>query len=145
MRGIFISAVASVILAGPALAASPMGQLREIDGKVYVNQGEGFVPARGNVELFQGDRVMVGENASATINYYVADCDFMLSASSMTTIPGKAPCTGGSQTSTEGLVFPSGSPSAGGLVVTGIGVVGMGTLGIVAGTNDEKPDTGQSP
>lgn len=122
-----------------------MGQLKEIDGKVYVNHGEGFVPARGSVELFQGDRVMVGENASATINYYVADCDFMLSASSMTTIPAKPPCTGGSQTSTEGLVFPSASASAGGLAVTGLGVAGMTAFGIVAGTNEPNPDNGQSP
>lgn len=146
MRGFFVAVVASVMMAGPVLAASPMGQLKDIDGKVYVNRGEGFVPARGNTELFQGDRVMVGENGSATINYYLADCDVMLSASSMTSISTKAPCKGSGQATTEGLTTSGGSISTGGMIVTGLGVGGMIALGAVAASNDdEDEDEGQSP
>ncbi len=146
MRGFFVAVMASVMMAGPTLAASPMGQLKDIDGKVYVNRGEGFVPARGNTELFQGDRVMVGENGSATINYYLADCDVMLSASSMTSISAKAPCKGGGQAATEGLTTSGGSFSTGGMVVTGLGVGGMIALGAVAASSEDKDeDEGQSP
>lgn len=147
MRGFLVSVMACIMVAGPALAASPMGQLKDIDGKVYVNRGDGFVPARDITELFQGDRVMVSESGSATINYYLADCDVMLSASSMTTIAAKAPCMGGSQNSTQGLTSSGGSISAGGLAVVGTGVVGMTALGIMASDNDSKNDSdnGQSP
>lgn len=148
MRGFLVSVVVSVVLAVPALAAGPMGQLKDIDGKVYVNRGEGFVPARDITELFQGDRVMVGEGGSATVNYYLADCDVMLSASSMTTIAAKAPCKGGSQTSTQGLNSSDGSISTGGMFVVGTGVVGMTALGIIASDNDsnnDDDDVGQSP
>lgn len=148
MRGFLCVLVAGVLLAGPAFAASPMGQLKGIDGKVYVNRGKGFVQARDNTELFQGDRVMVGENGSASINYYLAECDVMLTASSMTTVAAEAPCKDGSTTSTQGLTF---SESTLGPLVVGAGVLTMGVLGFEAGSSNsnrdqnQDDDEGQSP
>lgn len=148
MRDFTAVLVAGLLLAGPALAASPMGQLKEIDGKVYVNRGKGFVLAQGDIELFQGDRVMVGEKSSASINYYLADCDVMLTSSSMTTISAKAPCKGGgSTTSTYGqIVGESGFP--GGPVVVGLGLTAMsvgGVLSVTGGDENRDNDQGQSP
>lgn len=144
MRGFLVVFSAGVLLAGPALAATPMGQLKDVDGKVYVNRGKGFVQAQGNTELFQGDRVMVGEKGAATVNYYLAECDVMLTSSSMTTIPAKAPCKGGATTSTEGLSF---GESAGGPIVVGLGTVTMGALGVsvATGESNRDQDQGQSP
>lgn len=150
MRGFSVALVAGVLLAGPALAASPMGQLKDVDGKVYVNRGKGFVQARGDTELYQGDRVMVGEKASASINYYLAECDVMLTASSMTTVAAKAPCKGGSTTSTStyGQTVGGGGFS-GGPIVVGAGIITMGALGIAVATGDsdrdQDQDQGQSP
>lgn len=148
MRVLSIAMLAGVLLAGPALAASPMGQLKDIDGKVYVNRGKGFVQAQGPTELFRGDRVMVGEKGSASINYYLAECDVMLTASSMTTVSAKAPCKGGSGTSAEGLSASDGGGLGAGPFVVGAGLVTMGTLGVVVATgsdNNNNNDNGQSP
>lgn len=151
MRGFSVALVAGILLAGPAFAASPMGQLKDIDGKVYVNRGKGFVQARDNTELFQGDRVMVGEKGSASINYYLAECDVMLTSSSMTTVAGKAPCKGGSTTSTFGQTADEGGLSTGGAIVLGAGALTMTGLGIAIATDDsnrgddDDDDVGQSP
>ncbi len=99
MRGFSVGLVAGLFLVGPVLAASPVGQLKDIDGTVYVSRGKGFEPARGTTELFQGDRVMVGEKGSATVSYHLAECDVKLGAVSMTTIAEKAPCEGESPAS----------------------------------------------
>jgi hypothetical protein len=151
MRGFSVALVMGVLLAGPALAASPMGQLKDVDGKVYVNRGKGFVLARGDTELYQGDRVMVGEKGSATVNYYLAECDVMLTASSMTTIAGKAPCKGGSTSSSYGQTVggEGGVITAGGAVVVGLGVAGSIGAGVLSPTGsdetDNADDVGQSP
>jgi hypothetical protein len=160
MRGLSVALVAGVLLASPALAASPIGQLKDIDGKVYVNRGKGFVPARENTELFQGDRVMVGENGSASVNYYLAKCEVMLTASSMTTMAGKAPCKGGrsiapaadmdpyhDQTSYGQIADGDSGFSSGGAVVVGLGLATMATTAIIVATDDDDRDRddGQSP
>ncbi len=150
MRGFSIALIASFLVAGPVLAASPIGQLKDVDGKVYVNRGKGFVLAKGNTELFQGDRVMIGEKSSASINYYLADCDVMLTSSSMTTVSAKAPCKGGGSTSsTYGL---NGDGGGGGISAGGAVVVGAGTIATIAGgvlsttgSDENDNDQGQSP
>jgi hypothetical protein len=149
MRGFSIALIASFLVAGPVLAASPMGQLKDVDGKVYVNRGKGFVLAKGNTELFQGDRVMVGEKSSASINYYLADCDVMLTSSSMTTVSAKPPCKGGgATTSTYGQTVGEEVTLTGGAIVAGGGVIAAGVGGVLATTgSDENDDNdlGQSP
>jgi hypothetical protein len=142
MRGFAVAVAALGLMAGTALAASPMGQLKDIDGKVYVNRGKGFVLAQGDTELFQGDRVMVGEKGSATVNYYLAECDVMLTASTMTTIPSRAPCKGGSTTSVEGAPF---SESTGGQIVVGLGAAAIITTGIVVATGDDDGGDDDEP
>lgn len=146
MRGFSIALLASFLMAGPVLAASPIGQLKDVDGKVYVNRGKGFVLAKGNTELFQGDRVMIGEKSSASINYYLADCDVMLTSSSMTTVSAKAPCKGGGLTSTYGQSVDGGEGgggiSSGGAIVVGAGTIGTIAGGILATTGSDENDNG---
>jgi hypothetical protein len=67
-----ISAVA-LLSSSVAFGAS----LSDVNGKVLVNTGKGFVPAAGGVELVVGSTVMVGEESFATIAY--ADCAVVLS------------------------------------------------------------------
>lgn len=153
MRGIVGTTVASLLLAGSALAASPMGQLMDIGGSVYVNRGEGFFPVQGSIELALGDRVMVGKDGSATITYYPSGCEVMLEVSSMTTIAAAAPCQGtGPSTSTQGATAAasessnSSGLSTGAIVAGGVGVSAAVALAVVLGTKDDgDDDNGQSP
>lgn len=139
--------VACASLAGGVEAASPLAQLTNVEGKVYVNKGNGFTPVKGTVELSKGDRIMVGEKGAASVGYYLAGCDVMLTSSSMTTISEKAPCKGGSTTSTQGLVF--GESSGIGPLVPVVGVATMAGLGVMVATdsdsNNNDDDVGQSP
>ena len=152
MRNYFtmLSVVAAcAFLAGGAEAASPVAQLTNIEGKVYVNKGNGFTPVKGTVELSKGDRVMVGEKGAASIGYYLAGCDVMLTSSSMTTISAKAPCKGGAAMPTQGLVSDSGGSVGGiGPLVPVVGVATMTGLGLsiaLSGDNNNNGDNGQSP
>jgi hypothetical protein len=133
---------ACALLASGAEAASPVAQLSNVEGKVYVNKGKGFAPVKGTVELSKGDRIMVGEKGSASLGYYLAGCDVMLTSSSMTTITEKAPCKGSSTMSTQGLVS-----GAGGMLVPAVGVATMAGLGVSVATSSDKrnDDNGQSP
>lgn len=136
--------------AGGAEAASPVAQLTNVEGKVYVNKGSGFTPVKGTVELSKGDRIMVGEKGSASIGYYLAGCDVMLTSSSMTTISAKAPCKGGSAMSTQGLVSGEGGGIGGiGPLVPVVGIATMTGLGISIAVSDNgnnnNNDNGQSP
>ena len=151
MRNYFtVSSVlaACAILAGGVEAASPVARLTNVEGKVYVNTGNGFTPVNGPVELSKGDRVMVGEKGAASIGYYLAACDVMLTSSSMTTISEKAPCKSGSTLPTQGLV--SGEEMGIGPFVPIVGAVTMTGLGIFVATdsdnsNNSNSDNGQSP
>lgn len=155
MRGIVGAALASLLIAGTAFAASPMGQLKDIGGTVYVNRGQGFFPVQGSIELVQGDRVMVNEDGSATLTYYLSGCEVMLTASSMTTIGPEAPCKGaGTSASTQGVAAtPTESSSSSGLstgamVAGGVGVAAAAGLAVALSTSsddDDDDDNGQSP
>lgn len=155
MRGIVGVTLASLLFAGSAFAASPMGQLKDMSGSVYVNRGSGFFPVQGSIELNQGDRVMVGEDGYATVMYYLSGCDVMLTASSMTTIAAEAPCkgTGTSSTSTQGAPTSSGASSSslgistGAMVAGGVGVAAAAALAVTLSTSDDDDDDddGQSP
>lgn len=138
--------VACAFLAGGVEAASPVAQLTNVEGKVYVNKGNGFTPVKGTVELSKGDRIMVGEKGAASVGYYLAGCDVMLTSSSMTTISEKAPCKGGSTMPTQGLVF--GESSGIGPLVPIVGVATMAGLGTMVATDNNRKnndDNGQSP
>lgn len=141
-----LSVLAScAVLAGGAQAASPVAQLTNVEGKVYVNKGNGFTPVKGTVELSKGDRIMVGEKGGASLGYYLAGCDVMLTSSSMTTISEKAPCKGSSTMSTQGLV--SGGGMGIGPLVPIVGIATMAGLGVSVATDSDSKnnDNGQSP
>jgi hypothetical protein len=142
MRGFSVGLVASLFLVGPVLAASPVGELKDIDGTVYVNRGKGFEPARGTTELFQGDRVMVGEKGSATVSYHIAQCEVMLGAVSMTTITEEAPCKDGVVIAPAAdVVLP---PEVGGPPpILWLGLTTVLVCGLVHCFDDD--DDGQSP
>ncbi|MBG1233220.1 hypothetical protein [Aestuariivirga litoralis] len=73
-----------------AAAATSVAGLGPVAGKVLVDQGSGFAPASGTIELHQGDRVFVGQNSSATINY--GSCSLMIKKATVYSVAAAAPC-----------------------------------------------------
>jgi hypothetical protein len=69
-------------------AENPVAVLSDVSGKVLVNQGEGFVAAVGDIQLFAGDRVMVGDQSFAVVSY--KDCAVSMDKPSMTTVSKEA-------------------------------------------------------
>lgn len=130
-----VSAAFLIVNIMPALASAPIAEVSGLNGKVLVNHGKGFVPATGSVLLNVGDKIMVGANSSAKINYLNAKCLVSANASSVVTITAAAPCSLGSVVGSVDNVFavPAGvvggaAPAAfGGLsseAMTALGLVG---------------------
>ena len=148
MRILSVAALAAVFSGGPAIAASPMGQLRDVAGNVYINRGAGFTLADGPRELYVGDRVMVAEDGSASISYYLASCNVPLAATSLTTISAAAPCTSTAQLPAQGVAQKT-APSANTtlIIAGGVGVAATigGVLALTTGGDDDDDDNGVSP
>ena len=68
--------------------------ITDTDGKVLVNQGEGFAPATEGQRLKPGDRVMAQKGADADIKFD-DQCPLDVSQNTIVTIPEKSPCAGG--------------------------------------------------
>jgi hypothetical protein len=91
-----IAFAASALVAFTSVeAGANIVQLDRPQGKVLVNQGQGFRPASESLPLKAGDQVMVGANGAATLRYAEAQCSVTLSPSSVMTVSDEAPCTAG--------------------------------------------------
>jgi hypothetical protein len=126
---------AAIVLSGSDAAwAKSYVSLIAVEGNVLVNQGKGFEPVSGVVDLKVGDRVMVGENSQAVLSY--ATCRVKIKGGNVVTIAKDAPCLMG--TVSEDATIPV-VPGAvlGGFVHPGV-VVGQfagGFVGVV-GVNE---------
>jgi hypothetical protein len=127
---------AAIVLTGSNVTwAESYVSLIAVEGNVLVNQGQGFEPVSGVVDLKAGDRVMVGENSQAVLSY--AACRVKIKGGNVVTIAEDAPCLTG--TVSEDATFPVVPAAAfGGFVHPGVvlgqfaggfaGVVGIGEL-----------------
>lgn len=126
---------AAIVLTGSNVTwAESYVSLIAVEGNVLVNQGQGFEPVSGVVDLKVGDRVMVGENSQAVLSY--ATCRVKIKGGNVVTIAKDAPCLTG--TVSEDATIPV-VPAAvlGGFVHPGV-VVGQfagGFVGVV-GVNE---------
>jgi hypothetical protein len=72
VKNTVITAVCVGLMSASALSAGvdlPVAKMTDVNGKVMVNLGEGFVPAVLDMGLKAGDRVFVGEQSLATVSY----------------------------------------------------------------------------
>ena len=137
----FIAGIAagSFVIAtiAPALAATPVAEVSGLHGKVLVNHGKGFEPAIGSMLLNAGDKIMVGANSSAKINYLNSKCLVSANASSVVSVTAAAPCKLGTVVGSVDNVFaiPASAPATGGqlsddttplLIVGGLVALGGG-------------------
>jgi hypothetical protein len=113
----------TLALSSTAWAASGVAELVNVNGKVFVQQGEGFVPVSGTVLLQPGDQVMVGDESSAEINYIGGDCAVSINDKSLVRVTKKAPCGKGETAAIAGdsLIMPvMDGGSSTGLIVAGV-------------------------
>ncbi len=129
-----VSAAFLIVNIAPALASAPIAEVSGLNGKVLVNHGKGFVPATGSVLLNVGDKIMVGANSSAKINYLNAKCLVSANASSVVTITAAAPCSLGTVVGSVDNVFaiPAATEVAP-AALGGLSSEAMTALGLVGG------------
>jgi hypothetical protein len=95
----------AVVLSGTASAQQvQLAQLSGIQGKVFVDSGQGFAPVGGPVSLKTGDRVMVAGLGGALLTYG-ADCSLPLAADSITTVDTSTACVVSTQGRGQGRSF----------------------------------------
>ena len=130
------AALTTVLLTDGISFAASMGvaELTSVKGKVLLNHGDGFEAVTGSVLLNVGDKIIVGDNGSAQINYLASGCIVTASASSMSTISEAAPCKTGEVVGLVDSLFVqpvafSGPPNPMVPIVIG-GVVGASALAL---------------
>ena len=132
-------ALASALsLSSVAFAASGVAELVNVSGKVLVQQGEGFVPVSGAVLLQPGDQIMVGEEASATINYLGGGCAVSVNDQTVVSVSKKAPCAKGDKVALvgENLIAPTEGGSSSAAVGVVAAFMAAGVLLVVVAESD---------
>lgn len=84
---VLLASVLALGVAGVAQAA-PVAMLFNVQGKVLVNQGRQFVPARSGMALNIGDRVLLMDGAHAMVEYG-SGCSLPLAPNSAATITAR--------------------------------------------------------
>ena len=95
MKKMVFSAAMLAACAIPAVAAEGVAQLGDVNGKVLVNTGKGFVPAEAGLVLGAGAKVMIGEDSFATLTF--DNCAVSLDKPTVFTVKAEA-CQAGAQT-----------------------------------------------
>lgn len=141
-----VGLTAAGLICGQAVAQNvTTPHLANLQGLVYVDQGDGFYPANANTVLHPGDRVMTARGGVAKINY--ADgCGQQVDARSMTVI-GSAGCGGGSAQVVKADYQTDAAAGGGGFAgvsTTGLIIGGVALAGIVAVIVGAATDNGNS-
>lgn len=133
---IYISYAVLGLAVGPALGAEPIAQVTAVQGKVLLNQGEGFQTVEKMATVDVGDQLLVSKDSAVSLIYASADCASTFKDPALVTVSSAVPCAnqagaaksnslggGGSGTAVSGAAQrSSGSvsiPSLGGGGTTG--------------------------
>ncbi|MFO0991293.1 MAG: hypothetical protein U1E67_05120 [Hyphomicrobiales bacterium] len=84
-------------------------ELVQLEGKVSVNRGDGFEPAKQGMVLKPGDQVLVGKESAASLVYAEPGCVFDIAEASVVTVSDVGPCVPGQTTALgqSALVTPT--------------------------------------
>ena len=87
MRAIIVPLATTLLLvmAAPAMAQDATGTLR-INGNIMISSGGDFVSARDGQPVVAGQRILVGDDASATVEFS-SDCKRSFSSAGVHVIP----------------------------------------------------------
>jgi hypothetical protein len=104
---------------------TPNSTLRQMQGLVSVNDGKEFSPAKPDMRLKPGDRIMVQAESHATI-VFDDKCQLDIDANKLVTVPDQSVCA-------CGLLVEQGLNPAGGSAIGGT-AISNSTGAIIAGT-----------
>lgn len=86
----FAAFLCACVVNSPALADVGIATISDVNGKVLVNAGEGFVPAAADMVLKSGERAFVGEQSLATLSY--TTCAVLLDKPTVMTVTADGGC-----------------------------------------------------
>lgn len=143
--------VASMLGLSAAQAASNFAEINLMQGKVLVNQGEGFVALAEGSALKAGDKVLVGKDSSVIVAYN-GGCAVSINEAKVVTVAKAAPCKAGTTAAVIGSslispaadIDPGAPPVAAGaallpLLLLGGGAVIVGTVVLFGTPNNGAP------
>jgi hypothetical protein len=116
----------SAAIAGDKLVIAALG---DVQGKVLVNKGKGYVTAKPGMEIAPGDRVVALDNASAKI-VYPDGCVTNLQENNILAVDGKGCATAPVRSRTEPIRLAAALGNEGG---AGGGAGGAGAAGAGGG------------
>ena len=133
--------VASILLSGltlsshQAVAAESLATLQSVQGKVLVNHGNGYEKAEDATAIVDGDVIMLGPDATATVAFTDGSCDVPLLSKKITHIIGNLLCqTAQLRGSNEDVLITPVNYIAPVVLPTIVPTVVVGTFVVVAGT-----------
>jgi hypothetical protein len=131
------AAVAAILGLFAATEFAAAAELVRVEGKVSVSRGGGFETASQGMMLQAGDKVLVGEESSASLLYADPGCVFEVAPASIATVAESAPCVSGESVSQGESVFVTpvqDQPPVGEVNMTPLYVMGgIGFAGTVVG------------
>jgi hypothetical protein len=95
MKVLFTLAAVAASLAIPASASQAgtgAAELVDVSGKVLVNLGKGYVPAKNDALLDLGTEIFVAEDSGATLHFLNSKCKVELAPASITRVSGTDMC-----------------------------------------------------
>ena len=113
----------SVLSAPPGLALGNTAKLQGIQGKVLLDQGQGFAPATEASRLKPGDKIFIGTKSSAILAF--AQCAVELKKPTVFTLTSTAPCDPNGKAADLGGTFIT--PANASAVVAGGASTGLTT------------------
>lgn len=110
---VFLSLTVFALAVEPALSAEPIAQVTAVQGKVLLNQGDGFQTVERMAMVDVGDQLLVSKDASVSLTYASADCASTFKDPALVTVGDALPCENKSATK------KSNSLGGGGTAVSG--------------------------
>jgi len=142
-------ALAMFALGSSAVMADSTAVVAQAAGKVMVDSGKGFVPAKAGVALQDGDRVVALKASSATINF-AQGCVLPLAENNLVTVSKEAGCKSEivavNRSADSSAVAAVGEPVFEWTPIIGLGgVVAVGGIAAASSNNnnDTQPISGQ--
>ena len=123
-----VLAIASMLSLSVAQAASNFAEISQMQGKVLVNQGDGFVALNDGSALKAGDQIMVGKHSGAVLSYN-GGCEISINEAKVVTVAKAAPCKVGKVAMADSaLISPVADPIGGEFPLLPVLFVGGGAL-----------------
>lgn len=132
-RGIKITAFA-IAVAFASMCAAQAAFVENIVGDVKVDFGQGFVPVKTPASLKAGDRVMIGPNSSAQIQY-PGGCFTTVPVGKVVTVAAENTCALTNQATDAGGTTGVGT----GGVVAGVAILGGAAILIASKKSSSSP------